>query len=173
VSDEEEDRLLLAQAPLLAGLRVLVVDDEPDARDLLTVALQQRGALVTKADSAGAALEALSAQPFDVLISDIEMPEVDGYELIRRLCDMEAGRDKFTPAMALTAHACAKDRARVLAAGFQMHVAKPVSAAELVIGVGSLARWKTSEVIHWIGGLCNHSLHSVWLFSLGNSGSRS
>src|SRR5262249_52302688 len=71
MSDEEEDRLLLEQAPSLAGLRLLVVDDQPDARDLLTVALQQRGALVTKADSAGAALEALSAQPFDVLISDI------------------------------------------------------------------------------------------------------
>jgi PAS domain S-box-containing protein len=139
MSDEEEDRLLLEQAPSLAGLRVLVVDDEPDARDLLTVALQQRGALVTKADSAGAALEALSAQPFDVLISDIEMPEVDGYELIRRLRCMEAGHDKFTPAMALTAHARAKDRARVLAAGFQMHVAKPARVAELVIGVGSLA----------------------------------
>jgi PAS domain S-box-containing protein len=139
MSDQEEDRLLLEQAPSLAGLRLLVVDDEPDARDLLTVALQQRGALVTKADSAGAALEELSAQPFDVLISDIEMPEVDGYELIRRLRGMETGRDKFTPAMALTAHARAKDRARVLAAGFQMHVAKPVSVAELVIGVGSLA----------------------------------
>jgi signal transduction histidine kinase len=139
ISDEEEDRLLLAQAPSLAGLRVLVVDDEPDARDLLAVVLQQCGALVTKADSAGAALEALNAQPFDVLISDIEMPGVDGYELIRQLRGIEAGGEKFTPAMALTAHARAKDRARVLAAGFQMHVSKPVSAAELVIGVGSLA----------------------------------
>jgi PAS domain S-box-containing protein len=138
MTDEEEDRLLLEQAPSLTGLRVLVVDDEADARDLLTVALQQRGALVTKADSADAALEAFSAEPFDVLISDIEMPEVDGFELIRRLRGMEAGRDRFTPAMALTAHARAKDRARVLAAGFQMHVAKPVSLAELVIGVGSL-----------------------------------
>ncbi|MGH9769039.1 MAG: hybrid sensor histidine kinase/response regulator, partial [Blastocatellia bacterium] len=137
--DEEEDRLLLAQAPSLHGLRVLVVDDEPDARDLLAVVLGQRGALVTTADCAGAALETLSAQPFDVLISDIQMPEVDGYELIRRLRAREAGRGKFTPAMALTAHVRAKDRARVLAAGFQMHISKPVSAAELVIGVGSLA----------------------------------
>lgn len=139
ISDEEDDRLLLAQAPSLQGLRVLVVDDEPDARDLIAVALEQRGALVTKADSATAALEAFSAQPFDVLVSDIQMPEVDGYELIRRLRSVEAGRGKFIPALALTAHARAKDRAHVLAAGFQMHVSKPVSVAELVIGVGSLA----------------------------------
>jgi len=139
VADEEEDRLLLAQAPSLDGLRVLVVDDEPDARDLLAVVLQQRGALVTTADSAIAALDTLNTQPFDVLISDIQMPEVDGYELIRRLRAREAGCGKFIPAVALTAHVRAKDRARVLAAGFQMHVSKPVSAAELVIGVGSLA----------------------------------
>jgi CheY-like chemotaxis protein len=139
MTEEEEDRLLLAQAPSLDGLRVLVVDDEPDARDLLAVVLEQRGAVVTKADSALAALEKLSASPFDILISDIQMPEVDGYELIRRLRAKEAGRGKFLPAVALTAHVRAKDRARVLAAGFQMHVSKPVSAAELVIGVGSLA----------------------------------
>jgi len=139
-TDEEEDRLLLAQSPLLTGLRVLVVDDEPDARDLLAVVLQQRGAMVTTADSAATALETLNTQPFDVLISDIQMPEVDGYELIRRLRAQEAGLGKFIPAVALTAHVRAKDRARVLAAGFQMHVSKPVSAAELVIGVRSLAR---------------------------------
>jgi len=139
VSDDEEDNLLLGQAPSLEGLRVLVVDDEPDARELLAIVLEQSGAWVAKADSAIAALGTLSEQPFDVLISDIQMPEVDGYELIRRLRSMEAGRGKFTPAMALTAHVRAKDRARAFAAGFQMHVAKPVSAAELVIGVGSLA----------------------------------
>jgi CheY-like chemotaxis protein len=138
-TDEEEDRILLAQAPSLSGLRVLVVDDEPDARDLLAVVLEQRGAVVTTADSALSALEKLSAQAFDILISDIQMPEVDGYELIRRLRAKEAGRGKFLPAVALTAHVRAKDRARVLAAGFQMHVSKPVSAAELVLGIGTLA----------------------------------
>ena len=146
-TEDEDDTQLLAQAPSLDGLRVLVVDDEPDARDLLAVVLRQRGARVTTADSAIAALETLSAHPFDILISDIQMPEVDGYELIRRLRTSEAGRDKFIPAVALTAHVRPKDRARVLAAGFQMHVSKPVSAAELVIGVGSLAgnvgrKWK-------------------------------
>ncbi len=138
-AEDEDDSHLLANAPSLEGLRVLVVDDEPDARDLLAVVLRQRGAMVTTADSALAALETLTAHPFDVLISDIQMPEVDGYELIRRLRASEAGRGKFIPAVALTAHVRPKDRARVLAAGFQMHVSKPVSAAELVIGVGSLA----------------------------------
>ena len=137
-TDEEDDRLLLEHAPSLTGLRVLVVDDEPDARDLLAVVLGQRGAQVTTADSAATALETLNAQPFDVLISDIQMPGVDGYDLIRRLRSVEAGRGQFIPAVALTAHARAKDRARVLAAGFQMHVSKPVSAAELIIGVASL-----------------------------------
>jgi PAS domain S-box-containing protein len=139
VPDDEEDNLLLGQAPSLEGVRVLVVDDEPDARDLLAVVLEQSGAWVTTADSAVAALGTLCKQPFDVLISDIQMPEVDGYELIRRLREMEAGRGEFTPAMALTAHVRSKDRARAFAAGFQMHVSKPVSAAELVVGVGSLA----------------------------------
>ncbi len=138
-NDDEDDAQLLAQAPSLEGLRVLVVDDEPDARDLLAVVLRQRGAAVTIADSALAALDALNTNSFDILISDIQMPEVDGYELIRRLRASEAGQDKFIPAVALTAHVRPKDRARVLAAGFQMHVSKPVSAAELVIGVGSLA----------------------------------
>jgi CheY-like chemotaxis protein len=138
-TDEEEDRLLLAQAPSLNGLRVLVVDDETDARDLLAVVLRQRGAQVATAESAIVALEILNTRQFDVLISDIQMPEVDGYELIRRLRGEEAGRGRFIPAVALTAHVRAKDRARVLAAGFQMHVSKPVSAAELVIGVGRLA----------------------------------
>ncbi|HKQ74349.1 MAG TPA: ATP-binding protein [Blastocatellia bacterium] len=137
--EDEEDSQLLANAPSLEGLRVLVVDDEPDSRDLLAVVLRQRGATVTTVGSAIVALETLKANPFDILISDIQMPEVDGYELIRRLRLSEAGRDKFIPAVALTAHVRPKDRARVLAAGFQMHVSKPVSAAELVIGVGSLA----------------------------------
>jgi len=138
-TEDEDDSQLLAHAPSLEGLRVLVVDDEPDARDLLAVVLRQRGAMVTTSDSAIAALETLNAHPFDILISDIQMPGVDGYELIRRLRAREAGRSKYIPAVALTAHVRPKDRARALAAGFQMHVSKPVSAAELVIGVGSLA----------------------------------
>ena len=111
----------------LAGLRVLVVDDEPDARNLLRRLLQDGGAAaVTTAASAADALGLMDERPFDVLVSDIGMPGQDGYELLRQIRARPPERGGRIPAVALTAFARAEDRTRAAAAGFQVHVAKPV-----------------------------------------------
>jgi signal transduction histidine kinase/DNA-binding response OmpR family regulator len=136
-ADEQKD---------LTGLTVMIVDDELDARELLTVMLQQRGAKVIAAASAGEALELLAdasngSMP-DVLVSDIGMPGQDGFELISMIRAMGPERGGNIPAIALTAYARSEDRARVLAAGFQHHVPKPVGPATLAIAVASVARPK-------------------------------
>ena len=124
---------------MLDGVRVLVVDDEGDARLLMKRLLEGRHASVTTVGSAAAAIEVLRDTAFDVLVSDIGMPGEDGYSLIRRVRSMESNcRD--LPAVALTAYARAEDRARALTAGFQAHVTKPVEAAELVAAVAGLVK---------------------------------
>lgn len=123
----------------LNGLRILVVDDEPDARELLATAIEQHGAEVKVADSAAQALKAIEAWHPDILVSDIGMPEEDGYSLIRQLRNLEQQQGGNIPAVALTAYARPEDRTQALAAGFQLHVAKPVDVAQLVEVVGSLA----------------------------------
>jgi PAS domain S-box-containing protein len=128
-----------AALPTLEGVKVLVVDDEPDARRLLTEVLSRRGALVQSASSAGEALELLQAWRPHVLLSDIGMPDGDGYELIRRVRELPEERGGRTPAAALTAYAGPSDRARALSDGYQLHVAKPVEPAELTAVVASLA----------------------------------
>ncbi len=125
--------------PELAGLHVLVVDDEADARDLLAVVLESCGSKVIFAGSATEALDALKRLKPDLLISDIEMPGEDGYSLISNVRALKPEEGGQTPAIALTAHARLEDRMRSLSAGFQMHVAKPVEPAELVVVIASLA----------------------------------
>jgi CheY-like chemotaxis protein len=122
--------------PRLDGVRVLVVDDEPDARTLIGTVLGQCGAEVATVPSAAAALAALQRDAFDVLLSDISMPQEDGYQLIRKV---RAVRPSL-PAAAVTAFARAEDRDAALAAGFQLHVAKPVEPAALARAVESLVR---------------------------------
>ncbi len=124
----------------LAGRRVLVVDDEPDARELIATILQQAGADVVTVPSARDALSLLLAQPFDVLVSDIGMPEQDGYQLLRAVREHAAPRVRGIPAAALTAYARAEDREHAIAAGYQLHVTKPLDPSALVEVVGSLAR---------------------------------
>jgi signal transduction histidine kinase/ActR/RegA family two-component response regulator len=124
----------------LDGLRVLAVDDEPDTRDLIKVGLAQCGADVTVAGSAAEALEAIKRAPPDLLVSDIGMPDMDGYELIRRVRELPAADGGKVPAIALTAYARVEDRMQALRAGYQMHVPKPVELAELVAVAASLAR---------------------------------
>jgi PAS domain S-box-containing protein len=124
----------------LDGLKVLVVDDEADTRELLKFGISQCGAEVTTAASAGEALEAMSKDSFAILISDIGMPDEDGYELIRKVRAMPAGQGGDIPAIALTAYARTEDRMRVLRAGYQMHVPKPVEFAELVAIMASLIK---------------------------------
>ncbi|HEV3104737.1 MAG TPA: response regulator [Trinickia sp.] len=131
--------LALDTSPALAGLRVLVVEDEPDARELVERVLQERGATTLAFDNASDALDACMAEPPDVIVSDIGMPDVDGYEFIRRLRAFEAQRGRTTPAAALSAFARSEDRRRALLAGYQTHVAKPVDPLELVVVVAALA----------------------------------
>ncbi|MUL36836.1 hybrid sensor histidine kinase/response regulator [Gloeocapsopsis dulcis] len=129
-------------APTLSGLKLLVVDDEPDARDLLSTVLQECGALVTAVASVTDAIAAIEQFQPDILVSDIGMPGEDGYSLISRIRAMEAQNVGRIPAVALTAYARVEDRTRALAAGFQMHIAKPVNPTELVAVIANLAGWK-------------------------------
>jgi CheY-like chemotaxis protein len=117
---------------------VLVVDDEADTRELLRVGVGQCGAEVVTAGSALEALEALAEERPDLIISDIGMPGEDGYELIRKVRALPAGRGGKIPAIALTAYARTEDRLRALRAGYQSHIAKPVELAELVAVMASL-----------------------------------
>ncbi|BAZ20065.1 multi-sensor hybrid histidine kinase [Kalymmatonema gypsitolerans NIES-4073] len=125
--------------PNLGGLRVLVVDDEPDACQLLSTVLKQHEAQVIAVSSASEALVALQKFQPDVLVSDIGMPQEDGYSLIRKIRALPGEKGGRTPAVALTAYARAEDRIKALNAGFQLHVAKPVNPTELAAVVANLA----------------------------------
>ena len=126
--------------PRLDGLHILVVEDEPDGRDLVQRILEDRGARVTGCTSTNEGLAAFATERPDLVISDIGMPDQDGYEFIRRLRALESNDAMFTPAAALTAMARAEDRHRALLAGFQAHIAKPVDPLELVVVLASLVR---------------------------------
>jgi PAS domain S-box-containing protein len=133
------DAEALPETPDLTGVRILVVDDEADALDLITIDLAACGAKVTAFANAAEALRALEQSQFDLLISDIGMPDQDGYELIRRVRAAEAGsQSRKLPAVALTAYARVQDRLRALIAGYDTHVAKPLESGELVTVVASL-----------------------------------
>jgi signal transduction histidine kinase/CheY-like chemotaxis protein len=144
--DERREHPLTSRAgaagdglPTLGGVDVLVVDDDHDTRDLLQRVLALGGASVRLAGSAAEALHAHAGKPAEVLISDIGMPSMDGYELIRKVRELDRARSVLTPAIALTAFARTEDRTRALLAGYQMHIAKPVDPAELLAAVATLA----------------------------------
>ena len=122
----------------LDGIRVLFVDDNADTRELVETMLAARGARVTSCDSTDAALAAFERERPDVLISDIEMPGGDGYQMIRALRLREEHVETRIPAIALTGTTRAEDRIRMLSAGFQLHVPKPIDASELATGVATL-----------------------------------
>ena len=123
----------------LHGVKVLVVDDEADARAMVRRVLATAGADVSTAASTAEALQIIEARPFDVLVSDVGLPGEDGYELIRkvRMLGETAGRLR---AVALTAFAQLEDRTKAMLSGYEMHLAKPVDARELIVTVGTLAR---------------------------------
>ena len=123
----------------LQGVKVLIVDDEADARALVKRLLDDRGAGVRAAGSVEDALRLLAEERPDVLVSDIGMPGEDGYALIRQVRALGADRGGAVPAVALTAYARAEDRMKAILAGFQMHVSKPVEPAELLTMVASLS----------------------------------
>ena len=124
--------------PSIKGLRVLVLDDEADARGLLKVILEECKAEVTTVASAAEAYETLERLNPDVIVSDIGMPVEDGYSFMRNVRAREVGAQRRIPAVALTAHARVEDRLRALSAGYQVHVAKPIEPAELVAVIASL-----------------------------------
>lgn len=126
-------------ATMLPGLRVLVVDDEPDARDLVAAVLVEAGAAVETASSAREGFEAFKRFRPDVLVSDIGMPEEDGYSFIRRIRALPGAEGGKIPALALTAFAREQDRSKSLSAGYTTHIGKPVNAEALVASVGNLA----------------------------------
>ncbi len=122
----------------LAGTRVLIVDDDPDAREVVAAILRHYGASVIVATSVSTALVALRREQVDVMVADLGMPVEDGYDLIRHVRSSEIDKIARMPAAALTAYTTEEDRDRVLAAGFQFHLAKPVDPAVLVATVERL-----------------------------------
>jgi PAS domain S-box-containing protein len=125
----------------LRGLRVLVVDDDADARDVVAAVLRECGCVVTTVDGAEAALARIAAEVPDVLLSDIAMPGQDGFELIAKVRALPRGQGGDVPAAALTAYARPEDRRRMLNAGFSIHLPKPIEPAELVAVVATLSRF--------------------------------
>ena len=126
------------KSALLDGLRVVVVDDEADFRELVTEMLKRSGAVVKAASSAAEALRYVEDWKPDVLVADIGMREEDGYSMIRKVRELPADRGGGTPALALTAYTRTEDRQRALAAGYQEHLGKPVTASELAMTLTNL-----------------------------------
>ncbi len=124
----------------LQGVKVLVVDDEPDARELLKRVLTQCQAEVTTAENGKDGLEKIRDRKPDVIVSDIGMPDMDGYEFIRKVRSLSPADEGRIPAIALTAFARSEDRTKAMLAGYQIHVAKPIEPQELVATIGSLVR---------------------------------
>ena len=140
-NEPETPLMPLDRTPRLDGLRIALIDDEPDARAMLRTVLEDRGAEVREAWSARTGFELFRDWHPSVLVSDIGMPGEDGYDLLRRVREAEASSgDAPIPAVALTAYARSEDRMRALLAGYQMHVAKPIDPAELVLVVSGLVR---------------------------------
>jgi len=128
----------VADEPRMDGLAILVVEDDPDARQWLVQTLERWGARVATASSGREALDAVTRERLDVLVSDIRLPDTDGYELIRKIRDIEGALGRYTPAVALTAYPRVEDRARALQAGYQMHVPKPVAPEDLASVIATL-----------------------------------
>ena len=139
VQGENPDPRATFECPLeLKDLRVLVVDDEPETRELIRYLLEQCEARVETAASAEEALNALQNARFDVLVSDIGMPDVDGYALIRRVRGLPSEQGGRIPAVALTAYARGEDRTKALRSGFTMHLAKPIEPGELLAVIAAV-----------------------------------
>jgi PAS domain S-box-containing protein len=136
------DPLQTIELPRLDGTRVLLVDDDADGCELVSAILVARGAHVRCVTSGPEALETMAQEHFDVVLSDIGMPDMDGYEFMRALRKAEEGRSNLTPAIAVTAYAGTADRQRALLSGYQMHIAKPIDAPELIAAIASLKHLK-------------------------------
>ncbi|HET6977295.1 MAG TPA: ATP-binding protein [Pyrinomonadaceae bacterium] len=138
-TDFTRDAISIECPPRLDGVRVLVVDDDSDTRQMLKAVLSECQADVITAASAAEAIKEIERRKPDVLVSDLGMPEQDGYELIKQVRKTESAGAVRIPALALTAYAKAEDRVRALADGYQVHLAKPVEPAEFLLVVANLA----------------------------------
>jgi len=136
------DEVSTKPVPSLDGMNVLVVDDDWDSRELVTVVLKASGAEVVSVTSAIEALRELALRRFDVLLSDIGMAEMDGYALISQIRQLPAERGGKIPAAALTAYAGIENQRRALSAGYQVHISKPIGPSELITAVARLAEHK-------------------------------
>lgn len=134
------NELTLAELHSLDGLRVLLVDDEPEARQIISTVITRTGAEVQACESANEALAKLVEWKPDVILSDIAMPGEDGYSFIGKVRALPREKGGDTPAAALTAYARDVDRRQALDAGYQMHIAKPIGASQLVTMIARLAR---------------------------------
>jgi PAS domain S-box-containing protein len=155
IRDNKKDRRQPLAQPLpvesehlmLTGVKVLVVDDEHDARGLIKEVLTQCEAIVVTAASAEEALEILMKHKPDVIVSDIGMPEKDGFQLIREVRRFPATQGGKTPAVALTGFAHSEDRTKAMLAGYQMHLSKPVQSHELIAAIANLTEWKRQTAL--------------------------
>lgn len=136
VQTSAEENRIRHNFPIVEGVRVLVVDDEPDNLELITFTLEQYGVEVRAVSSSREALSILAQWQPDLLLSDIGMPEMDGYTFIQKLRDLPTEQDRFLPAIALTAYAGETNHQQALSAGFQKHLTKPVDPVELIFAIG-------------------------------------
>jgi PAS domain S-box-containing protein len=139
-ADKPATALDTAELPRLDGARILIVDDEADGRTLLVCLLTDRGASCADAAGARDALLKLKEERFDMLLSDVGMPDMDGYDLVREVRRLDQGRITPLPAVAITAYARPEDRQRSLIAGYHAHLSKPIEARELIATVAGLLR---------------------------------
>jgi signal transduction histidine kinase/ActR/RegA family two-component response regulator len=141
----ETDNLSESDSTQLNGFQILIVDDETDARDLIAFILTQHGANVVAAANVREAVEKFQSLKPDLIVSDIEMPDEDGFSLIEKLKAFNEGQKRKIPAIALTAHARPSERLKVLSSGYQIHLAKPVEPAELLAVVANFAAWNDQK----------------------------
>ena len=142
---KDNSSLVAAQSSPLSGLEILVVDDDADMREFLPFMLEQYGATVTVVASAIEALTVLTQSQPNLIVSDIGMPEMDGYMMMRQVRTLKPEQGGTIPAIALTAYAGEMDRQQAIAVGFQQHISKPVDPEELVRAIASLDIWQKSE----------------------------
>jgi CheY-like chemotaxis protein len=132
-------------APSLQGVRILIVDDDPDSLAVLENTFSEHGAKVIEAHSAAEALQVISGDRPDLLVSDIGMPGQDGYQLMLTIAAAEKGKPPL-PAIALTGYASQKDRERALAVGYRIHMAKPFEPSEIVRAAEQLLPDRTNRI---------------------------
>ena len=140
VAGEADERDTVPGEPQLRGVRVLVVDDEADARTTVELVLKQYGAVVVAVESAAEALDALEREPIDALLSDLAMPGEDGFSLIRKVRARASERGARLPAAALSAYVRAEERAEAALAGFDLHLPKPIEPIALAGALERLLR---------------------------------